>query len=97
MKAVFIAFNQGISEEITETLDELNIRGFTQWEGVQGQGTTSGEPRMGTHTWPALNNALLTIVEDEKADELLERVKALDREFPQQGLRAFVLPVEKAV
>jgi nitrogen regulatory protein PII len=97
MKAVFIIFNQGISEEIAETLDDLGIRGFTQWQEVNGRGSTSGEPRLGTHTWPALNNALITVVEEEKALQLLDRLKQLDGEFPEQGLRAFMLPVEKAV
>lgn len=90
MKAVFITYNQSISDEVQEILDELNIRGYTQWTDVKGQGSKKGEPHQGTHTWPALNNAHLTVIEDNKVTALLEKLKTLDSAVEEEGLRAFV-------
>ena len=90
-------YNQAMTEKIECLLEKLNIRGFTQWPMVYGTGTTDGEPRMGTHTWPEMNSAVLTIVNDEQVDTLLEKVKKLDAINKEIGVRAFVWHVEKTV
>lgn len=95
MKAVFISFYKAFYVEMIEVLDKLEIRGFTFWEEVQGRGNETGEPHYGTHAWPTLNSALIAIIPDEKVDALLQAVRDLDASAPQQGIRAFVLPVEK--
>ena len=64
MKAVFIVYNQALTEKVEYMLDRLEIRGFTQWVDVCGRGSETGEPRMGTHTWPEMNSATLSMVED---------------------------------
>jgi len=97
MKAVFISYNQVITDKIDEIIDSLLIRGYTQWVGVKGRGSKKGEPHMGSHTWPALNSAILSIIEDEKVDPLLSKIKELNKEVEQQGIRAFVWNVEKSV
>jgi len=94
MKAVFISYNQSITFEVQEILRQLEIRGYTQWTGINGRGSVNGEPHEGTHTWPEMNNAHLTIVEDEKVESLLEFLKKLDKKSEQQGLRAFVWNIE---
>lgn len=94
MKAVFISHNQALTEKVTEALDQLGIRGYTQWTEVKGRGSIKGEPHMGSHTWPALNNAVLTILDESKAPELLETLKGINSEAEGQGLRAFVWSVE---
>src|SRR5690554_7973283 len=78
MKAVFIVFNQANTERVEYMLDYLEIRGFTFFEQVQGRGSKTGEPRRGTHTWPEMNSALITMMEDDKVDELLKTVHKLD-------------------
>jgi len=95
MKAVFISYYQAFHEEVLEILDRLEIRGFTFWNEVQGRGSFDGEPHYGSHTWPTLNSAMLSFVEDDKVDILLEEIRQLDLTAPQQGMRAFVMPVEK--
>lgn len=97
MKAVFIVFNQANTERVEYMLDRLDIRGYTWWNDVLGRGSFDGEPRMGTHTWPEINSAVLTIVPDEKVDELLEKVKKLDEVNKEVGVRAFVWEVLKSV
>lgn len=97
MKAVMIVYNHGITEEVDEALESLNIRGFTRFLNVHGQGSEAGEPHLGTHIWPSLNAVVLTVVQDELVDPLLEKVNVINREAEEQGIHAFVFPVEKMV
>lgn len=97
MKSVFIIFNQANTERVEYMLDQLKINGFTFFEQVQGRGTNGGEPRRGTHTWPEMNSAVMTVVEDEKVEELLSVIKSLDMRNPAVGVRAFVWNIEQTV
>lgn len=97
MKSVFIPYNQAHKERILDILDRMNIRGFTLWDNVQGRGIRNGEPHYGTHAWPTLNAAILTIVPDEKVDGLLRKLQELDKETENLGLHAFVWHVEQMI
>jgi hypothetical protein len=93
MKAVFISYGQSLDEAIMELLDKLQIRGFSRWNETFGRGRT-GLPHYGTHAWPAKNSTILSIVDDEKAVELMNELRALNVEIGEQGLNAFVWSVE---
>ena len=97
MKSVFIVYNQALTEKVDEIIDNLKIRGFTQWENVKGRGSKKGEPHMGTHTWPALNSSIMAIIEDEMVEGLLRKIEELNKIAEQQGIRAFVWDVEKTI
>ena len=97
MKSVFIVFNQANTERVEYMLDMLKISGFTFFEQVQGRGTNGGEPRRGTHTWPEMNSAIMTVIEDEKVPELLSVVRKLDARNKEVGVRAFVWNIEQTV
>ncbi len=97
MKAVFIVFNQANSERVEYLLEELKIRGFTLFEEVQGQGSKTGEPRRGTHTWPEMNSAIITMVDDNQVENLLKTIHKLDLRNREVGVRAFVWNVEQSV
>lgn len=92
-----IIFNQALSEEVIELFDELEIRGFTKMNDLQGRGTTTGEPRMGTHTWPALNNVIYTFMQKEKAEKMISALNKLNANAEDQGLKVFSWDVEVAV
>jgi len=96
MKAVFITFNQAHTERVEYLFDRMEIRGYTWWTDVHGRGSATGEPRMGTHTWPEMNSAALAIIPEEKVDELLEKVKKLDEINHEVGIRAFVWDILKS-
>ena len=70
MKALFIAFDQAYYEHIVELLPQLGSRGFTAWQEVQGRGSKTGEPHYGTHAWPSLASAMMTMVEDNRVDSV---------------------------
>lgn len=94
MKAVFISYNQALTDRIHAILDEQGLRGFTKWGLTQGRGSVDGEPHYGTHAWPSMNASILTVVEDGQAEPLLEALRALDAATKMQGLRAFVWNIE---
>ena len=97
MKAVMIIYNQANNERVEYMLDTLGIRGFSQWVDVQGRGNVNGDPHRGTHTWPEMNNAILTVVPDDKVDELLLSVRKLDKRNEEVSIRAFVWNIEQMV
>lgn len=97
MKAVMIVFNQANTERVEYMFDKLGIRGFTWFSEVKGRGSKTGEPRMGTHTWPEMNSSVITIIQDEAVNSLLEAVKKLDEINKEVGVRAFVWNVENTI
>lgn len=97
MKSVFIVFNQAFTSRVEYMLDQLEIRGFTFFEQVQGRGSVSGDPHRGTHTWPEMNSAVMAVVPDDAVAELLLTVKKLDARNKDVGVRAFVWNIEQMV
>ncbi|MFV0520988.1 MAG: PG0541 family transporter-associated protein [Mangrovibacterium sp.] len=97
MKSVFIVYNQANTERVEFMLDRLGIRGFTMWDDVKGRGTEKGEPRMGSHTWPEMNSAIMTIIDDEQVELLLDAVQKLDNINKEVGVKAFVWDILQMV
>jgi len=97
MKAVMIIYNQAHTEKVEYMLDRLEIKGYTLWENVQGRGTNTGVPHLGTHTWPEINKSVLAIVNDDLVDTILDKVKKIDGINEEVGIRAFVWDVLKTV
>lgn len=97
MKSVLITFDQAHYQAILAALDRLNCRGFTHLERVQGRGSKTGEPHYGSHAWPSMNSAIITVVEDSRVDNLLKVLEEMDKRTEQLGLRAFVWNIEKSI
>lgn len=97
MKAVLVVFNQAQTERVEYMFDRLEINGYTWWNDVRGRGTDTGEPRMGTHTWPEMNSAALVIIPDNKVETLLDSVHKLDKVNEEVGVRAFVWDILQTV
>lgn len=97
MKAVMIIYNQAHTEKVEYVIDKLGIKGYSLWEQVQGRGSDTGLPHLGTHTWPEINKILLTVVEDDMVDDLLKKVKKIDSVNEEVGIRAFVWDILKTI
>ena len=97
MKSVFIACDQAHHDDVLTTLTHFNCRGYTAFGQVTGRGTRTGDPHLGSHAWPAMNEAILTIVDDAVVSRLLEALRDLDTRSDQLGLRAFVWNVEATI
>ena len=92
-----IIYNQAHTEKVEYMLDKLGIKGYSLWENVQGRGSNTGNPHLGTHTWPEINKSVLTIIEDDQVDNLLDRIKRIDAVNEEVGIRAFVWDILKMV
>ncbi len=89
MKAIFVSCNQALYTEVLDKMKELGIRGYTGWEELEGCGTSTGDPHLGTGAWPTLNSALIAMVEDAKAEVFLAELREIDNANPKLGLHAF--------
>jgi nitrogen regulatory protein PII len=97
MKAVFIVYNQAYGDEIIAAVEALGQRGFTRFDGVGGRGSQSGIPHLDSHAWPEYNDALMLLVEDEKAAPVLEALRAKDAATPELGLKAFSWKIDEVL
>ena len=97
MKAIMIIYNQAHTEKVEYLLEKLGIKGYSLWENVQGRGSGTGVPHLGTHAWPEINKSVLTVIEDELVDTVLDKIKRIDAVNVEVGIRAFVLDVLKIV
>jgi nitrogen regulatory protein PII len=97
MKAIMIIYNQAHTEKVEYLLEKLGVKGYTLWENVQGRGTSTGVPHLGTHAWPEINKSVLAVVEDDIVDRVLTNVKKIDAINDEVGIRAFVWDVIKTV
>ena len=97
MKAIFIAYDQAHHEAVLELLERSNCRGFTSFGTVQGRGSVKGEPHYGTHAWPSLAQAIITMVPDSSAPLVLDDLHKLDESKPRLGLRAFMWNIEASI
>ena len=81
MKSVLITFDQAHYVRIIELLDKLSCRGFSYFEQMRGRGSKTGEPHYGSHAWPSMCSAIITVVEDSKVEPLLEKLHQMDKQF----------------
>ncbi|MBR4391299.1 MAG: hypothetical protein IKT08_04230 [Bacteroidales bacterium] len=97
MKAILITYNQAYYDDIALVLNNNGVKGYTEWNEIKGHGSDTGEPHMGTHAWPTLNNAIISMVEDDQVDGILQELHEHDVKAPELGLRAFVWQIEKMI
>ena len=96
-RAVFIAYNRAHHGIIVDTLQKMNLRGYTEWNDVRGKGSKPGEPHLGSHAWPTVNGAMLVICSAEQSKNLLTALRRIDQSVPRLGLRAFTWSVLDAI
>ena len=92
-----MACNQSMYDAVMDIMNDMELRGFTGWEELIGRGSKDGEPHLGSHAWPTMNSALISVMEDDKATEFLKRLKQLDEDNDKQGLRAFAWSVTDSI
>ena len=97
MKAILITYNQAYYDEIAKVLNDNGVKGYTEWDEIKGHGSETGEPHLGSHAWPTLNNAIISVVHDDKVDAILDQLHEKDLKTQELGLRAFCWAVEKMI
>jgi hypothetical protein len=92
-KAVFIIYAPAIECEIEGALDKNNIKHYTKMPYLHGVGGHS-EPHLDTQVWPGSNMGLYIVEESTAIKGLMEDLKRIKQEFLEDGIKAFVMPVE---
>jgi len=94
MKMVMILCPSTRLEAVQKLVDEHHVHGYTEIAEVKGAGV-SGK-HMGTRAWPGTSSLVFSVVEDSRVEDLMEAVRKLAASCsPEEGLRAFVLPVDQ--
>ncbi|MFW6134407.1 MAG: PG0541 family transporter-associated protein [Elusimicrobiota bacterium] len=96
MKFLLIIYNAAVESQIIECMKECEIKTYTKFPGLHGVGTHS-DPHLDTHVWPGVNNAFLIALDEQKINPLVEKVKKFKQEQLQEGVKAFVLPLERVI
>lgn len=96
MKLVMIICPESRREDVRTVLRGRGAEGFSEVASVKGEGKTGRH--MGTHAWPLESVMLLSVVADDKARAIMDAMKECStRLFPEEGMRAFLMPVEEAI
>ncbi len=93
MKLFLVVYDVDFEAEVMEALRASGVASYTLWERVLGVGERS-EPKLSTHAWPSFNRALMVVVGEERAKDLMEHIKPLCLR-PQGGIRAYFWEVEE--
>jgi hypothetical protein len=95
MKLIFLIFNSPLEPEVKDLLKKVEVAYYTRWERVKGVGQTG--PHFDDEVWPSVNIALMFSLEDEKKDVMAQGVRKIREQFPDEGIRMLVLPLEEIV
>jgi hypothetical protein len=83
-------------DAVRRLIDAHEVHGYTEIPDLIGSGATG--LHMGTRAHPGTSALILAAVERKKADELATSLGELARTCaPEEGLRVFVLPVERMI
>jgi hypothetical protein len=86
MVLLFIVYSNAVDEEMVEIVIR-HADGYTKFLGVQGEG--QGEPQLGTHIWPGINNCMMVAVNKENEKRIVNAVDTLRVKFPGMGVKIF--------
>lgn len=93
MKMAMVVYNEAIDVEVMEAVSSLGLQYYTKVMGVYGSGKMSGI-HLGTDIWPGRNNIIYISCEDSQASQLMLKIKGLRSSLGQEGLKAFIIPLE---
>lgn len=95
MKMLMIICPERNAEEIRELISMHDVRAYSELHDVTGSGEKG--KKLGTRVWPGKSIVIFTVLPEGKKDQLLEALKACRASLmPEEGMHAFVLPVEQA-
>ena len=95
MKMLMIVCETGIDYRVVKVLDEAHVPGYTRYSGVSGVGETGR--RLGSPIMPGQNTVFLSVMSDELAQQVTEKLKELVDSFEERrkpALRVFAMPAE---
>ena len=96
MKMFAFVYADYFDARITNEFKQADYKQYTKVHGTTAEGKETGA-KLGTSYAPFKNNILYIAVPDEEIPNLLEIVRKLKREFPNEGLRAFTYQLEECI
>ena len=96
MKLLLLVYDAVFEDDVMEALENGERLGYTQWRRVLGRGERA-EPRLDDGVWPGFNNALMIALEEQRADDLVARLRTLRDSGRVTGLSLYALPVEQMI
>ena len=94
MKMVMVIYNEALDNEMMEILEVAAVKGYTKVSKSFGRGISSGI-HLGNDIWPGLNNILYVACEEPQVKKILSGVRSLKSRVGQEGIKAFVLPIDE--
>jgi hypothetical protein len=92
MVLVFIVYSNAVDDEIVETV-KRHAGGYTKFMGLHGEG--NGEPHLGSHVWPGVNNCIMVAMDDRALKEIQGDIEELKAKFPGVGIHLMVTGLKK--
>jgi hypothetical protein len=94
-KMVMISYNEAVDMEVMEMLEACGLKNYSKVNGIFGRGNSSGT-HLGSDIWPGRNNVLYVCCPADAARKLMEAVRGLRQGLGQEGVKAFLMPVEES-
>lgn len=96
MKMLMIICPERNAEDIRDLIATYDVHSYSELHDVTGEGEKG--KRFGTRVWPGKSIVIFTVVSEHKKDELITALKECEKRLlPEEGMHAFVLPVEEAL
>ena len=96
MKLLMIICPAERRKQLADIVEKHGVHSFTELPEVIGEGATG--KRFGSNIWPGKSTLMFTVAPDDKVAELVETLKECRKNlFPDEGMKAFVLPAEEAL
>ncbi|MBN2401891.1 MAG: hypothetical protein JXN64_05785 [Spirochaetes bacterium] len=92
MVLVFIVYSNAVDDEMVEMVKE-HAGAYTKFIAVQGEG--SGEPHLGSHVWPGVNNCMMVATDEKALGRIKKEVKDLKSKFKGVGIHVMAAAMKK--
>jgi len=96
MKMFWVVYDDYFDDSIINAFRQAGCKSYMKLHDATGDCQTSGV-RLGTHKKPGRDKSILMAVPDEEIPNLLEIVRKLKKEFPDEGLGAFTYQLEECI
>lgn len=94
MKMLMVIGPEGREEDLRRLIASHEVHAYSEFRGVVGEGATGR--KLGTPVFPGTSVMIFTVVADPKLQELRAAVESFRKTlYPEEGVRAFILPVEE--
>lgn len=96
MRMLMIICPKARQGEIAKLIEKQGVNAFSEIPEIIGEGKTG--KKLGTHVFPDKSSLIFTVVPEDKEKALIAALKHCATQlFPDEGMKAFVLPVEMVV